>query len=105
MKRRGLQSLISRAKVIHQDYKDFNKETENIRHDLMLNEYLQEFVDCMKPPKSNCPLSDTTHQGTVIVPYVKGISENFRHNVSHFNVRTIFKTKHTWWDTDENWTG
>jgi hypothetical protein len=31
----------------------------------------------------------------VIIPYVKGISEKFRCIGNCFNVRTIFKTKHT----------
>jgi hypothetical protein len=33
-------SLISRAKVICQNQKDFNNEIKNMRHDLLLNEYL-----------------------------------------------------------------
>jgi hypothetical protein len=53
-------SLISQAKVIRQDQKDFNNEIKNVRHDLLLNEYSQEFVDSiMKASKSNCPSSDT----------------------------------------------
>jgi hypothetical protein len=56
----------------YQDQKDFNKEIKNRRHDLMLNEYPQEFTDfIMKPLRSNCPSSGTIYQGTVIVPYVK----------------------------------
>jgi hypothetical protein len=57
-------------------------EIKNIKH-LMLNEYPQEFVD------------STTYQGTVITPYVRGISEKFRCIANHFSVRAIFKTKHT----------
>jgi hypothetical protein len=39
--------------VICLDQKDFNKEIENIRHDLMLNEYPQEFADSiMKPSRA-----------------------------------------------------
>jgi hypothetical protein len=33
--------------------------------------------------------------GTVIIPYIKGISEEFRCTVNHFNLRIIFKTKCT----------
>jgi hypothetical protein len=36
-KRGVAQGLISRAKVICQDRKDFNKETKNIEHNLILN--------------------------------------------------------------------
>jgi hypothetical protein len=39
--------------------------------------------------------SDTVYQSTVIITYVKGISKKFRCTGNCFNVRTIFKTKHT----------
>jgi hypothetical protein len=59
MKRGVVHTLISRAKVICQDEKDFNKEVKNIRHDLILNECPQEFVDSkMKPARSNHLSSD-----------------------------------------------
>jgi hypothetical protein len=72
--KRGItQSLVSGAKVICQDRKDFKREIKNIRHDLILNEYLQEFVDSiMKPGRSNHP-SGTIYQSMVIIPYV-GVS-------------------------------
>jgi hypothetical protein len=88
--------LISTAKVIYQDQNDFNKEIKNIIHDLILNEYPQEFVDSiMTPLRSNHPSSYKIYKGMVIIPYVKGISEKFRHIWNHFNVRIIFRTKHT----------
>jgi hypothetical protein len=96
MKRGVIHSLISQAKVIYQDEKDFNNKIKNIRHDLMLNEYPQEFAySMMKPSRSNCPSSDTIYQGTVTIPHVKGISQKFRHNGNRFNLRTTFKTEHT----------
>jgi hypothetical protein len=90
-------SLINRYKVIrvYQDQKDFKNEIKNVRHDLMLNEYPQEFNDSiMKPSRSNRPPSDKIFQGTDIIPYVKGISEKFRRIGNRFNVRTILKIKH-----------
>jgi hypothetical protein len=69
---------VSRAKVICRDQKVFNNEIKNIRHDLMLNEYTEEFVDSvMKPSTRNRPSSDKIYEGTVINPHVKGISEKF----------------------------
>jgi hypothetical protein len=47
----------------------------------------------LKPSRSNCP-SNTIYQGTVIIAYVKSISEKFRRIGNRFSVRTIFKTKH-----------
>jgi predicted GIY-YIG superfamily endonuclease len=62
----------------------------------MLNEYPKEFTDSvMKSLTRNCPSSDTLYEGTVIIPYVKGTSEKFRHTGNPSNLRTIFKTKHT----------
>jgi hypothetical protein len=50
VKRGVVLSLVSRAKLTCQDWKDFNKESNNIRCDLILNEYLQEFVDSKIKP-------------------------------------------------------
>jgi hypothetical protein len=76
MKRGVVHSLVSRAKVICQDWKDFNREIKNIRLDLILDEYPQEFVDSiMKPVRSNHP-SDTIYHGMVIIPYVNGAAKN-----------------------------
>jgi hypothetical protein len=95
VKRGVVHTLVNRAKVICQDRKDLNREIKNIIHDLILNEYLQEFVDpIMKPGRSKGPSSDTVYHGMVIIPYVRGISEKYRHIGNRFNVRTIFKTKH-----------
>lgn len=96
VKRGVVHSLVNRAKVICQDQKDFSKEIRNIRHDLMLSEYPKEFVDSvLKPSTRNRPSSDTTYRGTVVIPYVKGIAEKFRRIGNRFQLRTIFKTKHT----------
>jgi hypothetical protein len=93
VKRQAIHSLIGQSKVICQDQNDFNTEIKNIRHNLMLNEYPQEFTDfVMKPLKRNHLSSDTIHQGMVIIPYIKGISKKFRCTGNHFNVRIIFKT-------------
>jgi hypothetical protein len=62
----------------------------------MLNVYPKEFFDSvMKPSIRNCPSSDTAYQGTVVIPYAEGISEKFRRIGNRFNLRTIFKTKHS----------
>jgi hypothetical protein len=93
MKRGVVHSLIGRGKIICQE-QDFIMEIKNIRQDLTLNEYPQEFVNSiMKPVRSSRP-SETIYQGTVIIPYVKGISKKFRCTGNHFNVRTIFGTKY-----------
>jgi hypothetical protein len=37
--------------------------------------------------------------GSVVIPYVKGISEKFKRIGNRYNIRTIFKTNHTLRDT------
>jgi hypothetical protein len=82
--------------MICQDHKDFNNEIKNIRHALMLNEYLQGFVDSiMKPSGSNRPSSDTIYQCTASISCVKRISDTFRRTGNRFNLRkngTLMKT-------------
>jgi hypothetical protein len=98
VKRGVIHSLITQAKVICQDQKDFSNEIRNIRHDLMFSEYPQECVDfLMKPSRSS--LLDAIWQDTVIIPYIKDISKKFRHIANSFNVRTIFETKCTHFGT------
>jgi hypothetical protein len=95
LKRGVFRNLIRRAKVICQDQKDLNNEINNMRHELVLNSYPQEFVDSiMKPSRSNHPSSETIYQGTVVIPCVQSVSEKFRHIGNCFHLRTIFKTKH-----------
>jgi hypothetical protein len=75
---------------------DLSNEITNIKHDLMLSEYPKEFIDSvLKPITRNRPPSDRTYHGTVVIPYVKGIAEKFRRIGNRFQIRTIFKTKHT----------
>jgi hypothetical protein len=45
----------------------------------------------MKPLRNNHP-SDTIYQVTINIPYIKGISEKFRHIGNCFSVRITFKT-------------
>jgi hypothetical protein len=60
IKKGVVHSLVNQAKVICQNQKDFNNKIKNIRHDLVLNEYPEEFVDSvMKPSTRNYPSSDT----------------------------------------------
>jgi hypothetical protein len=96
-----IHGLISRVKIICYDKKDFNKEINNIRYDLMLNKYPQQFVDSiMKPSRCNGPSSETIYQCTDFSPYFRDISKKFGCTGNSFNVRTIFRTKHTLMDTD-----
>jgi hypothetical protein len=66
----------------------------NIRHDLILTEYPQEFVESIKTPaRSNYASSDIIYQGAVIISYVNAVSNGCIGN--HFNISDIFQAKHT----------
>jgi hypothetical protein len=53
------------------------------------------FVDVMVKNSLKQPSSDKIYRNTVIITYIKAISEKFRLILDRFNVRIIFKTKHT----------
>jgi uncharacterized protein (UPF0335 family) len=96
VKRGVVRSLIDRAEVICQNQKDFNREVEVIKHDLTLNGYPHSFIDSVMKSRNNSnPSTDKVPHSTVVIPYVKGISEKFRRIGHRYNIRTIFKTKHT----------
>jgi hypothetical protein len=91
----GIHSLDNQVKVICQN-QNFNNGIKNTRHDLMLTEYPKESAgSVMKSSTRNRPSSNTIYQGTVVIPYVMGTSEKCRHIGNCFNLRPIFKTKHT----------
>jgi hypothetical protein len=90
-----IHSSVYGAKVVCQDQKDFNNEIKNVRHNLMLNKYLKEFVDSvMKPSIRNRPSSDTIYQGTAIIWYVMGISKKFRRISGPFSKPNIHSMGH-----------
>jgi hypothetical protein len=80
----------------------FHFETRNNSHTITkLTPLISDSI--MKPLRSNGPSS--IYHCTVIIPYVKAISEKFRRIGNRFNFKTIFKTKHTlrvghWWKLD-----
>jgi hypothetical protein len=91
----AVHSFIGRVKVMYQHQEDFNKGIKMLRHDLMLNEYPQEFVDSiMKSLRSNHPSSDTIYQGMAMFSCATSISEKFKRHGYRLHARGIFKTKH-----------
>jgi hypothetical protein len=96
VKRGVVRSLIHRASVICQDRHDFLNEARHIKHDLALNGHPSALVNSIiSTPTTSPPDIDLTTQGTVVIPYVKGVSEKFRRIGNRYNIRTIFKTSHT----------
>jgi hypothetical protein len=95
--KRGLiQSLHKRASIICQEHQDLCDETRGLRHDLQLNGYPRGFIDSVINSKGSSRMNkEEKPLGYVYIPYVKGVSEKFKRIGNGYNVRTIFRTKHT----------
>jgi hypothetical protein len=82
--------------TIRHDRRNLDKEETNLRHDLQLNGYPRSFVDSVINSKdTGCPKKEEDPLFSVYIPYVKGISENFKRISNLYNIRIIFRTKHT----------
>jgi hypothetical protein len=94
--KRGLfKSLHNRASTICQERQDLSEEI-NLRSDLQLNGYPHGFIDSAINFKGSSRLNEEQKPlGSVYIPYVKGVSEKFKRILNRYNIRTIFKTKHT----------
>jgi hypothetical protein len=90
------QSLYNRAFTNCQEQKDFVTEVQNVKHYLWRNGYPKHFVDTTvnKFGKKNYPSTQLKESCTIVIPYVKGISDKFERIGNKYN-KTIFETKHT----------
>jgi hypothetical protein len=71
-------------------------EVKNLKHDLQLNGFPQNSsTQSSIIPGKNQLRNDVKPIGSVVIPYVKGISDKFKRNGNLYNIRTIFKTKYT----------
>jgi hypothetical protein len=92
VKRGLIQSLHNRASTIFQERQDLAKESGNLRSDLQLNGYLQDFIDSVINSKGSSRLNEEQKSlGSVYIPYVNGVSEKFKRIGNRYNIRTIFK--------------
>jgi hypothetical protein len=88
-------SLHDRASIICQE-QDLLVEVNNLRRDLQLSVYPQGFINLVVRSKgSSHQKKEEKPLGSVSIPYVKGVSENFKCIGNQYNIRTVFITKHT----------
>jgi hypothetical protein len=67
-----------------------------LRRELQPNGYPQGFIDSVINSKGSSRLNEEQKPlGSVYIPYVKGVSEKFKRIGNRYNIRKIFKTKHT----------
>jgi hypothetical protein len=61
-----------------------------------VDSYSRDCTDSAFNPKgSSRPSKGVATLGIVYIPYVKGVSEKFKHIGNWYNIRTILRTKHT----------
>jgi hypothetical protein len=106
VKRITVHSSVDRGKVICQEQKDFKKEIKITKQDLNLNGYLQYFINSLiKSNRNNRPFSNRIPHGSVVIPYVRGISEKFQHTGKLPQYEDHFQNQmHTLKDPDDNQT-
>jgi hypothetical protein len=94
MSKEELFSLYDRASTICQE-QDPLVEVNNLRRDLQLSGYPQGFINSVARSKgSSRQKKEDKPLGSVYIPYVKDVSEKFKHIGNEYNIRTVFKTKH-----------
>jgi predicted GIY-YIG superfamily endonuclease len=96
MSKEELFSLHDRASTICQKQQDLLVEVNNLRRDLQLSGYPQGFINSVVRSKgSSHQKNEEKPLGSMYIPYVKGVSEKFKRIGNQYNIRTVFKTKHT----------
>jgi hypothetical protein len=72
-------------------------EVNNLKHDLQLNGFPPKLINTVinNTGGNNQLRNEVKPIGSVVIPYVKGISDKFKWIGNRYNIRTIFKTKHT----------
>jgi hypothetical protein len=90
-------SLYDRALSNCQEQRDFVTEVQNVKLDLGKNDYPKHVLDTTinKSGKKKFPSTQSKEACTVVIPNVKGISDQFKCIGNKYNIKTIFKTKHT----------
>jgi predicted GIY-YIG superfamily endonuclease len=71
-------------------------EVNNLKHDLQLNGFPPKLINTVinNTGGNNRLRNEVKPIGSVVIPYVKGISDKFK-RIGNRYIRTIFKTKHT----------
>jgi hypothetical protein len=91
-----IRSLHYRASTMCQERQVLLVEANNLRRDLQLNGYPQGFINSvLKSKGSSRQKKEDKPLGSVCIPHVKGVSEKFKRIANQYNIRTVFKTKHT----------
>jgi hypothetical protein len=79
-----------------QEQEDILNDISDLRSDLQLSGYPEMFTDSVLTSRRNIrPEEEKKALRSVIIPYVKGISEKFKRIGNRYNIRTVFRTKHT----------
>lgn len=92
-----IQTLVNRAEKICSEQDNKCAELNHIKEDLLANGYPNTFINKHMVRKStiSAPVDRETPVATMVLPYVKGLSEKIRRLASKHNIRTAFKSGST----------
>ena len=91
-----IQTLIHRAKQVCSTPEFLAKEMDHLHKVLQDNHYPTQFFQQGKPQqksnkKANPIYSKVYRRSRVVMPYIKGLSEQYRHTLAKYRVRVFFK--------------
>jgi hypothetical protein len=95
VKRSLIQSLHKRASTMCQERRDLCNEISTLRCDLQLSGYPRSFDSVINSKGSSHLNKEEKPLCYLYIPYVKGVLEKFKCIANRYNIKTIFKTKHT----------
>jgi hypothetical protein len=101
VKRGIIRSLYSRGTIICRERQDLAHEVNDLKHDFELNGFPPKLIntDINNTGGDNRLRNEVKPIGSVVIPYVKGISEKCKRVGNRYNIRTVFKTNHILRDT------
>jgi hypothetical protein len=95
--KRGIIPSLYKKAIICRERQDLAHEVNNLKHDLQLYCFPTKLINSVinNTGGNNRLRNDVKPICSVVIPYVKGISDKFKRIGNRYNIRTIFKTKYT----------
>ncbi|XP_063216176.1 uncharacterized protein LOC134527430 [Bacillus rossius redtenbacheri] len=91
-----IHTLTNRAEIICSDEKSIAVEHNHIKKELIANGYPANTIkQHMKSNKTLKPTETDKPAGTLVIPYVQGLSEKIRHLGNKYGLKTAFRSKST----------
>jgi hypothetical protein len=96
VKRSSIQSIHNKVSIICQEGRDLFIEISSLRSDLQPNGSPQGYIDTVINSEGNSRMNkEEKPLDSCVYPICVGVSEKFKRMGKRYNIRTIFRTKHT----------